>query len=228
MAVLPGWDSLDGATAWGGRFHVLGYIALGCLFLFEVLAYVYDHRKDALLVDQQATVERQREEQQRQERENNAAVISGLQTQLEAAQRQGADFAQQLDQSNQKLSAVEQAQAPRKLTNTQIAEFVSYLKQFPPGRISVTGDISIPDAYPYTLQFVEALKEAGWDTVGGANRGMFKGPFSGIIISVHDRDNYPPQAKYLVDALKKIGIHAPASVDPAVSPDSILMAIGSK
>jgi hypothetical protein len=64
MAVtLPGWDSVDAAVAWHRGFEIAGFVALGLLLAFEVLAYIYGNRKDVLLAAQARTAERQAEQQ---------------------------------------------------------------------------------------------------------------------------------------------------------------------
>lgn len=46
---IPGWDSIDAAARWHKGFEIAGFIALGLLLLFEVLAYLYSNRKDTLV-----------------------------------------------------------------------------------------------------------------------------------------------------------------------------------
>jgi hypothetical protein len=45
---LPGWDSIESVGAIAKFFHIAGLVAIVLLALFEVIAYVYDHHKDAL------------------------------------------------------------------------------------------------------------------------------------------------------------------------------------
>ena len=66
--ILPGWDSLDAAARWYKGFEIAGFIALGLLLLFEVLAYIYGNRKDILLSAQQAAALEAQQQQTRTER----------------------------------------------------------------------------------------------------------------------------------------------------------------
>ena len=54
--ILPGWNSIESATRWHKGFEIAGFVALGLLLLFEVLAYIYGTRKDTLSSAQQADI----------------------------------------------------------------------------------------------------------------------------------------------------------------------------
>ena len=56
---LPGWDSIDAAARYHRAFEIAGFVALGLLLLFEVLAYIYGNRKDALVAVADQTAARE-------------------------------------------------------------------------------------------------------------------------------------------------------------------------
>jgi hypothetical protein len=54
MSTLPGWDSLERVTWFSNVFQILGLTSLALLVIFDVLAFAYGHRRDALLARQAA------------------------------------------------------------------------------------------------------------------------------------------------------------------------------
>lgn len=51
--ILPGRNSVESVSEWHKLFEFAGFIALGLLLLFEVLAYVYGNRSVRLLAAEQ-------------------------------------------------------------------------------------------------------------------------------------------------------------------------------
>jgi hypothetical protein len=49
LSALPGWDSLESAARYSKWFAISGLIALAFVVIFDVLAFVYSDRKDALV-----------------------------------------------------------------------------------------------------------------------------------------------------------------------------------
>jgi hypothetical protein len=86
---FPGWDSVESAARWHRGFEIAGFIALGLLLLFEVLAYIYGNRKDTLISASNAKIEQQR--QQQDEAANKARDV-----QIRAAQQLAATAKERL------------------------------------------------------------------------------------------------------------------------------------
>ena len=49
MAGIPGWNTIEGASAFSRGFSIAGFVALFLLGIFEILAYLYSNRKDNLI-----------------------------------------------------------------------------------------------------------------------------------------------------------------------------------
>src|ERR1700674_5097536 len=88
---LPGWDSVEAAARWYRRFEIAGFVALGLLLMFEVIAYVYGNRKDVLTAaaEQAASGERSsRDEQANQQRNAEIAEANRRAAEAEAQTKQ--------------------------------------------------------------------------------------------------------------------------------------------
>jgi len=49
LAGIPGWNTIEGASAFSRGFSIAGFVALFLLGIFEILAYLYSNRKDNLI-----------------------------------------------------------------------------------------------------------------------------------------------------------------------------------
>src|SRR4029077_13074345 len=145
MAILPGWDSLDNATKWASALHIAGYVALGLLFVFEVLAFVYDHRRDNLLVIQQTGIEQQRAAERQQEQQRSQAVIKELEDRL--------------NNSRASIDQLQQERAPRILTDAQVASLSAVLSAHQPAAITIKASINAQDARHYSEQLASVLRK---------------------------------------------------------------------
>ena len=63
-SILPGWNSVETTARLHRGFEIAGFVALGLLLAFEILAYIYGNRKDALALAQQAQRVLTQEQQQ--------------------------------------------------------------------------------------------------------------------------------------------------------------------
>jgi hypothetical protein len=89
MVTLPGWDSIDSAARLHRWFEILGFLALGLLLLFEVLAYIYGNRKDYLTsVAAGVAAETQREKQAKANQVRDAQIAEADRQARDARQAQ--------------------------------------------------------------------------------------------------------------------------------------------
>jgi len=87
MLTLPGWNSIETVSRLAKIFTIAGFISLFLLGAFEVLAYVYGNRKDALgaIAGQNAAASRSREDEQAEQK--RSADIADAKSRAAEAER---------------------------------------------------------------------------------------------------------------------------------------------
>lgn len=190
MAILPGWESIDGVERWGHFFTVLGFIALAGLVLFEALAFAYGRREKTLIQarDGAAALERQnqaREEKRaRREREGSAAGVANLQDGLQTPEQTAAQTKEEPTDSQRRIGASEQAQQPRHLSPDQKANLSKLLVGINAVHVYFVTPTNAEDGISYANDFVDAFREAGWTV---SNHDVALGAFNMHIVGIFFR-----------------------------------------
>jgi uncharacterized protein YlxW (UPF0749 family) len=144
---LPGWNSLPAVTEITHLCHIWALTFLLLMAIAEILAFVYNTRKDTLLVAARGAASVQ-QRAQRQEAERHQAELNDLRRRLDAT----------LEQQAQRLLSPEQKQE-------MIAAMAAYRGQ----RVAVTCPIGNAEAARYAEDFVSVFAAAGWDFGGQGN-----------------------------------------------------------
>src|SRR5260370_36668487 len=107
--LLPGWNSVEAASKWHRGFEIAGFVALGLLLLFEVLAYRYGNRRDSLSVAAELDAARGRQTQEE---------IANLKRDQEIAEAQR-EAKQAKDSHEAAQIRIDELTATRKLSDEQ-------------------------------------------------------------------------------------------------------------
>ena len=129
MAHLPGWDSLTTTTAIHRFFEVGGIVILGLLVLFESLAYVYGHHKEALEAASSLTIRQAELETQKNTFDTNLAKsTSEAHEQIEASETKAKE---RLNEADKQIAELKMKQAPRRLSEQQKIAILGVAKNYP-------------------------------------------------------------------------------------------------
>ena len=155
MPVLPGWNSADSASWWGSLFTVLGFVCLGLLVVFEVLAFAYGNRRDSLLGMAAKTAA---EEQRSKDEAKDKKMAADLAIATELAEK-----ARMADEtSKMRVSELEARLSPRLLSADQAQIIFTFLQNRTPGTVSIKASMNADDAHHYAEQIAAVLRRAGW------------------------------------------------------------------
>ncbi len=214
VRILPGWDSLDAVVRWHRLFEITGFVALGLLLLFEVLAYAYGNRKDQLTSASQEAAAQERQRRERGASEERDARIAQVNRRAAAAE--------------ELQKRAEQRAAPRRLTETQKAKISSFLSGKPRGTFRIIADLRVPDARAYAEDISNLFGEAGW-TVGVEDAVSTVSPANGLWITVKNPQAPPIAAVTLGQAFAAAGITVRGEHDPTfASLDQVWLSVGAK
>src|SRR5260370_10675142 len=210
---LPGWDSVESAARWHRGFEIAGFVALGFLLLFEVIAYVYGNRKDVLVSAAERAAARERATQDEQANQQRDAEIS-------EANRKAAEAEAQTRQLRQQA-------APRVLSREEKAKMISFLKGKPVGAFVIKASVVAPDARAYADQIGDVFRSAGWDVK--IDNAMFTGSdITGLWITVQNGQTAPLAASTLQQGLAATGISARGQADATMNPNDVWLSVGAK
>ena len=87
MAILPGWNSLEGAPKIAYWLHILAIIVLGLLVAAEGLALVYDGREKTLIAVAESGSATKRQLEQHQKDERRQAETTDQKTKVSEAEQ---------------------------------------------------------------------------------------------------------------------------------------------
>ncbi len=108
--------------------------------------------------------------------------------------------------------ATETQQLARKLTVLQKAVLIQVLSAYPGQEINVSYDSGLDDASRYAQEFAIVFKAAGWQVNAIEERSDQRSV--GLEIAVSPKDQMPPAALALRDALRIYGIEAKELFNP--------------
>jgi hypothetical protein len=219
--ILPGWSSVEAAARWHKTFEIAGFAALGLLLLFEVLAYIYGSRRDALAEAERTNTEiRLRHEQELAEQQSMASIRAA-----EDAAQKAIEAGKNAEQKAAELIA---DSAPRTLTTLQDNQISEFLGRHPKGSFVIKANITVKDARQFADKIAELFRTNGWQVK--VDNAIITGPNPiGLWITVRDPNVAPLAAVTLRDALKSGGISIRAEYDPqGPALDEVWLSVGSK
>jgi len=210
---LPGWNSIDAAARWHRGFEIAGFVALGLLLLFEVIAYVYGNRKDVLVAAAEQVAARagaSQNEEANQQRDAEIAEANRRAAEAEAQTRQ-----------------LQQQAAPRALSQVERNRITAFLAGKPAGAFVVKASVVAPDARAYADEIATLFRTAGWDV--RVDNAMFTGTgITGLWITVQNGRAAPPAAGVLQGALAAGGLHVRGVEDASREANDIWLSVGAK
>src|SRR5271155_5809176 len=132
MLTLPGWNSIETVSRLAKIFTIAGFISLFLLGAFEILAYVYGNRKDALgaIAGQNAAASRSREDEQAEQK--RSADIADAKSRAAEAER--------------RAERLEKAALPRSLSPTARDAIAAFLKGKPVGTLGIKAAVVAEDS----------------------------------------------------------------------------------
>jgi hypothetical protein len=218
MLSLPGWDSIASVGAIAKVFHIAGLIAIVLLALFEVVAYVYDHHKDALVAAAAAS-----------EASVRAVHDAESKKQLDAATGQIKAAHQEAHDAQTEVGKMKEAALPRHLTEEEKNELAKFLADKPKGNFTIKADTNAKDGHAYADEIAAFFNSAkiGW-TVKVDNAIIMGSDVSGMWVSVKDVSTAPEFAGILQNALKAASLPAGGRLDGALAPEEVWLSVGLK
>lgn len=222
MSFLPGWDSINSTETIAHYLHVTAVVVLGLLFVAEGMALIYDFRNHRLIKTAESVREIAQKEKEDAAEGRRKAEVEGLE--------------KKLTEADKKLSEVQQNQTARRLKDEQKRAIIDAVKPFSGHKFLMVTVASNPEAFQYATDFVQALREAGWDD-GSKNittEITFGGPdpvgVEIIVNSAYRTAGAPPAAAAaLIKVLGSLQIMTMRiGADPAVPLDTIKVVVGAK
>ncbi len=176
-SLLPDWNSIEAVGRWQNRFTILGYIALGLLLLFEVLAHIYSNRKDTLVAAHEATAERVRQE---------------------TAARHDSELAQ----ANAQIRALEKGAAPRTIGLKEQHDILHALIPYAGHPVFIT-KLGDQEAAAYADQIISLFSGASWK-VNETLVGIMSPPTYGMQCTIAREPD--AAVKAMLSAFEKAGV----------------------
>jgi hypothetical protein len=227
-SIIPGWDSVGAAARWHKGFEIAGFIALGLLLAFEILAYIYSNRESALLAAEQARLA-DTDTQQKKAREQETET---LQSKVDAANAAAEKARSGQAISQQRIEELERAALPRRLSKQQEDKISSFLDKAPRGSLTINASVNADDARSFAEQLANLLTHKGWTVK--INNSMFArfrpGPDpTGLWIVIKNPNTSPERAGALQQAFAAAGIVIRGEWDETLQdPEEVSLCIGPK
>jgi hypothetical protein len=120
---------------------------------------------------------------------------------------------------------------PRIITPEQRRQFNEFLSRLDKGKILLKCIVNDKEASAFALSLRDMLKGAGFEVNEEMPGFIPVTPMSGIELKIKDKSSPPPHSGNLQKALEAIGIHAPASGEPAndsLSNDTVALYVAGK
>jgi hypothetical protein len=196
-SIIPGWNSIEGATRWHRGFEIVGFVALGLLLLFEVLAYIYGNRKDTLIFDASTRTEQERQDE-------NAAADRARDDKIQEAQNRASQATESQALAEKEIERLRDAQRPREITGPKLQEMIAALQQHK-GTLVAVRCVADPEAAALGNQILNALVSGGWN-IGSFVQSEFGLTARGLIYAIPDPSHPTVEQRTLISALKQAGI----------------------
>jgi hypothetical protein len=141
------------------------------------------------------------------------AAISETNERAARLEKDAAEARTRQAEAERMLLEIQERFAPRTLIREQRDAFVKRLSDAPKGKVEVWVTMGDPEAYAFSSQLWNALKDVGFD-VGSQLTPFteFGPPPVGVTIQIRDKDNVPPSAEPIQRALEDAGIKAGGEV----------------
>jgi hypothetical protein len=178
MAIVPGWDSIQGSHWWGNFYFGASIVSLILLGAMEVISHRYGERKDELAAIEQESTEKAHENEIARlhveaarlsaDAEASKASIAASNKEMELA-RKDAAIAEQ--RANEAKLALEQLRSPRLMTPDWQAKIILQLSRFKGTRFDMALIPGDPEAATLLGQVSATIQAAGWQWVDFAPSG---------------------------------------------------------
>lgn len=122
---------------------------------------------------------------------------------------------------------INQAPPSRLISRPVGDDLVKELRAAGSRSVVVSGQQGDSEINQFASQLVGILQTAGWKAQG-PNVIMGMAPVTGLFILVKSQDNPPETAGILQKILKRNGVDAPANVDPTLSPEQVVLFVGTR
>lgn len=245
MLILPGWNSVEGASVYAKIFTFAGWASLFLLGIFEILAHVYGTRKDTLTSIREQTAKQANDQriasltaELTQKEKTLDQNISSFNAQLQTANQQSMEakqsqklLAEQLSASTKELNSLRERQAPRELSQGQKDNLIAFLLHFSrPTNVEVAFVIGVEDGPTLSRDFIWVFNAAGWHvSPESPSAALFSGDMVGLAIKVKSRDDPAAgPAGGLQQGLKQIGFEAPGYFDDKLQSGTVHLDIGRR
>lgn len=218
MPSLPGWDSIESVGAIARWFHIAGLVAIVLLALFEVIAYVYDHHKDALVAAIALG-----------EASTRDANDAESKKELDAARGEIAEARREANNAQDEVGKLKEAALPRHLTEKEKSGLANYLADKPKGKFTIKANTNAKDGRAYADEIAAFFngEKIGW-TVKVDNAIITGTEVTGMWISVMDVSTATENAGVLQNALKAANLPSDARLDPGMAPGDVWLIVGLK
>jgi hypothetical protein len=148
MSWIPGWDSITGTNSWANIYFWAGIAALLLLGVFEVFSHRYTERKDELVTEQQAEIQRKHDEE-----------MARLQRESAQAKEHAAVLEKESASLRLELAKIK---LPRNLSSDAQKRIAEKLKPFGSQTYSL-GEGPIEADSNIDEQLIKTLEKAGWN-----------------------------------------------------------------
>lgn len=172
------------------------------------------------------------------EQQGKTAILERAASDAKAAQqRVEKELAVQQERAaiaEKSLLEVQERIKPRHLTADQRALLIALLTANPRGAISIACMSGNKESADFARELAGVLSLAGWHVSGPTEMVVFSetgsGPPIGLSLTIASGEDgkVPIRAKVLQQALERIGLSAPANVNPHMTPDDLSMFVGVK
>lgn len=198
MGLVPGWNSISGASWWSNFYFWFGIVCLFLLGITEIVSHIYTLRKDVLVEAAESNASARRQAEQQQENIRREAATAELQ--------------RKATEGEQALAKLRRQQAPRVLLPAQQAALIAAARPFAGQKFRVASVMGDSESRHLMDQITFALDAAGWDH--GGSEGLVQSLYTqnpvGIEVAISQVDaeagRVPAAAIPLVDVLMGLGL----------------------
>jgi hypothetical protein len=140
-----------------------------------------------------------------------------------------ANFEKEAADSMLEVQRLKEKLSWREISPKEKQDFIDFVEPLPKGKVSITHLTNNEEVAAFTLQLAEMLRQAGYDAPATLNEMYPMMPFGlmvGVVIIVKDPQDQV--AAGIQKGLEKIGITAPAQLQPDRNEPGVTLSIGSK
>jgi hypothetical protein len=243
MLTFPGWNSVEGASAWARAFTYAGWTSLFLLGIFEILAHTYTARKETLVAEKAEATKGNDDAEIKRLRDQVKAsgdAVAKATGDATAARKEADEFQTKIGQANEHAdeaqAELKKLKEDRALTDEQAANIATKLKPFGAQTFDIITYWDSSEAVAISQRIAGILVHlAGWEIIQPKGWSYPLGGYTGVMVYVHPLadDNTKGAANALVTALVAEGISASMTKprggsDPSPKTNKISLTIGTK